>query len=160
MDEGDLNCLLGMVAPGGEGGEEAGGGGAEVGPEGEGVGALQGDQACTGQGRQGGGEDRAGLDEDGEDGADHHRQVPRQPAKASDWDVLVDAGLDCSTNLLPEKRVEELDHPHEAAAEHGQADHQQDGPGARVPDIRALRPEQLEQVAGAAPLAGLENCDV
>ena len=56
-----LHGLVSMVPTAGQSREQTGGGGADVGAEGEGVGPLQGHQASSSQGGQGGGEHGAAL---------------------------------------------------------------------------------------------------
>ena len=73
-------------------------------------------------------------------------------------DVLVHPRSDRLLNLLAQQGVEQLDHAHEAAAEHDQADDEENHASPCVPYVGALRPEHVEKETGVVLLAGLEDC--
>ena len=74
------------------------------------------------------------------------------------WDVLVHPRSDRLLNLLAQQGVKQLDHAHQAAAEHDQADDEENYASPCVPYVGALRPEHVEKETGVVLLAGLEDC--
>ena len=92
VDERDLDGRLEVLALGREARQDAGGGRADVTPEGQRVDGLQGHEAGATKRRERGGEDRGGADEEGDHRADQHGEVACQPGTVGD--VGVDRVLD------------------------------------------------------------------
>ena len=84
MTERDLHRGLDPLLVGGHGRYECGRRGAEVGAERQRVHPLDGDEPDADEGRDGGGEDRARLHQERENGPSHDGDITRQPGEVGE----------------------------------------------------------------------------